>query len=65
MSLVVLACMSVLLGADEPTYLDAPIINGAVPMAEPGRYESPRPYDETLTHYKWHFKNAIQALLSP
>jgi hypothetical protein len=38
-------------------YLDAPIVTGAKPLDEPGRYESPRTFDDTLTYYKYHFKS--------
>ncbi len=38
-------------------YLGVHVINEAVPLDEPGRYESPRTYDDTLQYYKWHFKS--------
>ncbi len=56
MSSVVTLALLALLGADDGTYLDAPVVPGATPTGEPGRYESPKTYDDTLTHYKWYFK---------
>lgn len=57
MSVLVTALCLTLWGADEPAYLDAPLIEGAVPMQEPGRFESPRPYNDTLDYYKWFFRS--------
>jgi hypothetical protein len=31
---------------------EAPIIPGAIPLSEPGRYQSPRNYPETLDYYR-------------
>ena len=38
------------------TYLDAPVVPGATALGEPGRYESPRTWDDTLAFYKYYFK---------
>lgn len=38
------------------SYLGAPIVTGAKPLSEPGRYESPRTYDDTLSFYEYYFR---------
>lgn len=38
--------------------LDAPVVPGAVALAEPGRYRSPRTYDDTLDFYQRLFNSA-------
>jgi hypothetical protein len=43
------------LGAVDPA-LDAPIVPGATPLSEPGRYRSPRTFDDTLDFYQRLFK---------
>jgi len=53
----VLAALWISLSPVGDGYLDAPIIPGAQQLSEPGRYESPKTWEDTLTYYKWHFKS--------
>jgi hypothetical protein len=39
------------LGAADPA-LDAPVVPGATQLEEPGRYRSPRTFDDTLDFYQ-------------
>ncbi len=39
-----------------PEFMDAPIVYGAKPMAETGRYASPRSFADTVKFYKDKFK---------
>ncbi len=41
-----------------PDPLDAPIMKDAVPLDEPGRFRSPRSFDETLDYYQRVFNQA-------
>ena len=60
---VPVSALVVLLGGFTPHVLRAaelpetpPIIPGAIPLDEPGRYQSPRTYDETLRYYERLFR---------
>ena len=54
--LVLIAALTLFAPSD---YLDAPpIISGAEPLEEPGRYRSPRSFDETLDYYQRIFNQA-------
>jgi hypothetical protein len=48
--LIVGALLSLALSAQE--FVDAPVMKEAVPLEEPGRYRSPRSFDETLDYYQ-------------
>ena len=37
---------------------EAPLIPEAVPLEEPGRYASPRNYDDTIKYYQRYFRSA-------
>ena len=39
---------------------DAPIVPGAVELDEPGRYDSPRSYDDTIEYYERYFRGDRQ-----
>ncbi len=52
LSLAFLALLSV--GVTDP--LDAPLVPGASSVGEPGRYRSPRNFDDTLDFYERLFK---------
>jgi len=50
---IVLLAASVV-SADLP--VEAPIVPGSVPLEEPGRYRSGRPYEETVLYYERVFR---------
>ena len=45
-----------LTNADEK-YLDFPLLPGSIALEEPGRFESPRTYKQTLHFYKYFVRN--------
>ena len=49
-----IAALLLPIGADLP--VEAPLVPGAVPLEEPGRYRSTRGYEDTLEFYKRLFR---------
>ena len=56
MTLQMLLLTLLLTSADEK-YLDFPLVPDSVALEEPGRFESPRTYNQTLHFYKYFVRN--------
>ena len=49
------ALISIVGATDQPG--EAPLVPGAIPLEEAGRYTSPRNYDDTVNYYQRYFRS--------